>query len=87
MAKGNDRINGQTPGKEIPRDYREVVIEQITRHGFRYEWNGKGYPRLYPPDGAGFTTLPRTPSDKRGFRNMVAWIRRHGGEWPPARRQ
>ena len=74
----------QEPGRELPKDSRDVVNAQRRNFGFRYVWNKKGHPRLYAPNG-GWQTLSMTPSDKRGYKNMVAFVNRNGGEWPPGK--
>lgn len=79
-ATGGDR-----PGREIPKEYREIVEYLIDQHGWRYSASGKGYPKLYPSDPAmPMMTIPKTPSDRRGLRNFISAVRRAGGTWPPA---
>jgi hypothetical protein len=76
------------PGKEIPKEYREIVAYQIERLGWRYDPKGKGHPVLYPADKAhGAIRMAQTPSDRRGIKNFVAVVRRAGGIWPPEGRQ
>lgn len=76
------------PGREIPKDYREVVTYQIDHHGWRYDASGKGYPVLYPSDKSQPPLrLARTPSDRRGFKNFLSAVRQRGGTWPPEGRQ
>ena len=74
------------PGKEIPKEYREVVAHQIDALGWTYDASGKGYPKLLPADRSQRPlAVPKTPGDKRSFKNWVALVRRAGGEWPPGR--
>ncbi len=76
------------PGKEIPKEYREVVAHQVDALGWRYDSSRKGHPMLFHADRSqsGRSVLT-TPGDKRSFRNFVAWVRRASGEWPPERRR
>lgn len=75
------------PGREIPKEYREIAVELVNNQGWRYAI-GKKHPVLYPAD----TTRPAirvatTPTtDPRALKNWVAQIRRSGGIWPAPRR-
>lgn len=70
-------------GKEIPKDYRDIVNHQIEHLGWRYEKGGR-HPKLYPADiTKSPITLASTPSDYRAIKNFIAQIRRAGGQWPP----
>lgn len=72
------------PGKEIPKEYREIVAELIDNQRWTYDASGRGYPKLFPADPTQRQiSVPKTPSDRRGYRNFVAQIRRAGGTWPP----
>jgi len=72
------------PGREIPKDYRAVIVDLIDRQGWRYDKSGKGYPRLYPPSGQRALSVPTTPSASlRALKNWIAEVRRRGGLWPP----
>lgn len=84
MGSGTDR-----PGKEIPKEYREVVAHQIDRFGWRYDASRKGHPLLYPADRSmRAISVPTTPTKgPRGLRNFVARVRQAGGEWPPNQRR
>ncbi len=79
------------PGKEIPKEYREVATELVDNQGWGYnDGRGRGgYPALYPPDKAHRpVAVPMTPSkNKRSFPNWIGQIRRAGGIWPPPRRK
>lgn len=75
------------PGREIPKEYREVVAELIDHQGWRYT-RGKRHPTLYPAAVAQpALPVPTTPSDRRGLRNFIADVRARGGAWPPERRR
>ncbi len=76
------------PGKELPKDFREVVSHQIDELGWRYDSSRKGHPMLYPADRTQRPIpVPTTPGDARSLRNFVGQVRRAGGEWPPHRRR
>lgn len=71
------------PGKEIPPDYKKVVVYLIDVHEWRYIYKGN-HPKLYPPDTAmGQISVPTTPGDVRSWRNFVAQVKRTGVPWPP----
>lgn len=77
------------PGREIDKDYREVITHLIDNEGWCYRKpEGGGYPRLFPAkqDHAAIK-VPKT-GHTRGhrFNNWLAEVRRKGGHWPPQRR-
>jgi hypothetical protein len=76
------------PGREVPKDYREVITHLIDDQGWNYQKpRGGGYPQLRPADPAQPPIkVPRTPSAQRTFSNWLADIRRKGGHWPPVRK-
>ena len=76
------------PGREVPKDYREVIAYLIDSQGWTYRKpRGGGYPQLRPADPVHPPIkVPKTPSSQRTFSNWLADIRRKGGHWPPARR-
>lgn len=77
------------PGREIPKDYREVITYLIDSQGWDYKKaRGGGYPKLLPadPDQAPIR-VPKTPSSQRTLSNWIAEIRRKGGHWPPERKR
>ncbi|WP_152691021.1 hypothetical protein [Jiangella alkaliphila] len=77
----------ERPGREIPKEYREVIDYQISQHGWWYEHPANRQPRVYPADRSKPPiVLASTPSDRRALKNFVAAVRRAGGEWPPGRR-
>lgn len=82
-------VSGDIPGDEIPKEYREVVLELVRNQGWRYDKNSKqgGHPRLFPPDQRHRQlAVPTTPGDSaHGFKNWVAQVRRSGGIWPVKR--
>jgi hypothetical protein len=75
----------QRPGKELPKDIREIAVELVANQGWRYRYNGK-HGMLYPADRSRpALAVPTTPSEYRGFKNPIADVRRRGGAWPPPR--
>lgn len=75
------------PGREIPKEYREIVLHQITVHGWRYDNSGKGHPVLIPADiTQRKIAVPTTPGDRRSLMNFTSQVRRSGGTWPPGRK-
>jgi hypothetical protein len=75
------------PGREIPKDYREVIVYLIDSEGWAYKKPcGGGYPRLRPADPSQTVIqVPKTPSSQRRYNNWIAEVRRKGGHWPPER--
>lgn len=75
------------PGREIPKEYREVAIELVRNQGWRYSSSKSRstYPRLFPQDRTQSPVkIAKTPSDRgHGFKNWIAEIHRKGGIWPP----
>jgi hypothetical protein len=55
------------------KDINRLVAEMI-RTGWRFERGRHG--KLRPPDGAGFITIPKTPSDHQCLLNIHRDIRR-----------
>jgi hypothetical protein len=41
-------MNEQTPGRELPKEYREIAVELVRNQGWRYRY-GKS-PTLHPAD-------------------------------------
>lgn len=81
-------MDAERPGREIPKEYREVVTYLIDSQGWAYRKAcGGGYPRLVPADRAQPPSkVPKTPSSNRTYGNWLAEIRRKGGQWPPDRK-
>ena len=77
------------PGRELPKDYREVASYLVEVLGWRYKAGRRGqHPKLYPSDTAQpVLPVPTTPSDARAFANFLANVRRRGGHWPPRGRR
>lgn len=74
------------PGREIPKEYREIVTALVEHQGWRYNASGQGHPKLNPPDRTNpMMTVPTTPGDRRSLRNFIAQVRRAGGQWPLTR--
>lgn len=85
MEERND-----TPGPEIPKEYRKIAKDLVKSQGWRYDRNPKGkHPTLFPPDVAqDQLPVPTTPSKKpTALRNFVSEVRRRGGVWPPPKSQ
>ena len=82
MVKGSDRV-----GRELPKEYREIVAELVANQGWRYDSRrGGGHPCIYPADVTKpMLVIPTTPGDRRGIRNFIADVRRRGGVWPVPR--
>ncbi len=75
------------PGREVPKEYREVIMYLIDSAGWTYKLpRGGGYPKLLPADSCQPPIkVPKTPSSQRTYSNWLAEIRRKGGHWPPER--
>lgn len=73
------------PGKEIDKDYRDIVNYQIDRHGWIYKKPaGRGYPRLFPSNKAyGPISIPKTAGSPHSLERLARKIRQRGGTWPP----
>ena len=66
------------PGREGPKEYRDIIDTLIRQQGWRYDKSGKRHPVLYPPD-VNQSPLPTTPGDRRSLSNFKADVRRRGG--------
>lgn len=60
------------------------VIQALEDQGFEIRITARGHPAVYR-DGRFVTTFSGTPSDRRGFKNGLAKVRRAGFIWPPKR--
>lgn len=72
----------ELPGKEIPKEYREVATDLVRSQGWRYDAGSSrgGHPMLFPADKAQRPlAVPTSPSDHRSFRNWVSAVRQRGG--------
>ncbi len=75
---------GDQPGREIPKEYRDIAKHLVNVQGWTYRTTKK-HPVLVPRD----KTKPQlrvstTPtSDPRALKNFIADVRRRGGIWPP----
>jgi hypothetical protein len=69
------------PGKEVSKDYREVITHLIDNEGWDYRKPvGNGYPQLRPANSQASIRVLRTGHTKgRRFGNFVAEVRRNGG--------
>jgi hypothetical protein len=74
----------QRPGRELPREFREIVTDLVVNQGWRYQFRPGGrHPKLYPADRTQpMLSVPTTPSDNRALRNFIAAVRQRGGVWP-----
>ncbi|HEY9395933.1 MAG TPA: hypothetical protein VIP58_17405 [Nocardioides sp.] len=61
------------------------LLKEIQRQGFEVKVSRKGYPLIYTADGTFVTKIAQTPSDRRGWNNAIAALRRAGFRWPPPR--
>lgn len=71
---------GKRPGREIPRRWRDELVEPLLEQGWEYRPTNarrRGKPRLLGPDGQWYS-LPNTPSEHRGFLNARSQLRRMG---------
>ncbi len=68
----------------MDKDTRKVLAA-AERQGFTIRYSAKGYPLIYNRDGTFVTKAAQTGSDRRGPKNLVAALRRHGFVWPPPR--
>lgn len=76
----------EMPGREIPKEYREVVEHLVRQQGWRYRTGGR-HSMLFPADPEQRPmAVPGTPGDNRAFRNWLSDVRRRGGKWPPERK-
>jgi len=81
-------VDTDRPGREIDKEYRDIVTHLIDSQGWAYRLaTGGGYPRLLPADQSqAAIRVPKTGHTRgRRFHNWVAEIRRAGGHWPPGR--
>ena len=62
--------------KGIDKDIRKV-LQDLVKQGYEIRISGKGYPMVYL-DGTFVTKAAQTPSDRRGYKNMMATLRRSG---------
>jgi predicted RNA binding protein YcfA (HicA-like mRNA interferase family) len=83
MVKESEKMD--QPGKELPKEFREVATELVANQGWRYSRQHGRHPVLYPADRTmAPVTVPTTPGDHRALRNWLSEVRRRGGIWPPA---
>lgn len=83
MVKGS----GNLAGKEIPKDYREIVNELVANQGWGYDSDRGGHPMIFPADPSKKgIPVPTTPSSQGLLRGFKGQVRRAGGVWPPTQR-
>lgn len=60
------------------RRQQEVLLREAELHGFAYERSKRSsHWKIKAPDGHQYVAAS-TPSDWRGPKNLLAWLRRHG---------
>jgi hypothetical protein len=90
MVKESDKMD--LPGRELPKEYREVAEELVSNQGWRYNDGGGrgGHPMLFPADPSKRPiSISTTPGGdkRRGFMNWLSQVRQAGGIWPIERRK
>jgi len=63
--------------------FRNSLVDEAVRQGWRCELRKSGHWRCFAPDGIGQLTIAGTPSDHHWKANSIARMRRHGFVWPP----
>lgn len=67
----------------MDKDTRKVLAA-AEKQGFTVRYTTDGHPMVYL--GRTFVSkAAMTPGDRRGLRNLIAALRRHGFVWPPPR--
>lgn len=59
------------------------LIKALEAQGFTVSKTRKNHYAVRDAEGRFITTLASTPSDRRGFYNAIARLRRAGFIWPP----
>jgi len=59
------------------------LIQALEAQGYVVTYTRKGHPMVHTADRVFITTMASTPSERRGWRNAIAALRRHGFIWPP----
>lgn len=67
----------------MDKDLRKI-LKEAEKQGFEVRTTTSGHPMVYR-NGQFVTQSSKTPSDRRGIRNLIAALRRHGFQWPPKR--
>jgi hypothetical protein len=75
-------MSEQTPGRELPKEYREIAVELVRNQGWRYRYGKSPHAAPGRQDQVPLI-VPTTPSEHRSFKNFVTDVRRRGGIWPP----
>ncbi|THA33738.1 hypothetical protein [Streptomyces sp. A1547] len=71
---------GEGVKKGVHKDILKL-IKELKRQGFEVNTTSENHPRV-SLNGKFVTTLASTPSDRRGWKNAIAVLRRHGFAWP-----
>lgn len=76
-----------TVGREIPKEYREIVAEVVANQGWRYDASRGGHPMVFPADPSKRgIPVPTTPGSQGLLRGFTHQVRKAGGIWPPRTR-
>lgn len=73
-------VIGERPGKEMPKEWRDLIEPLITEQGWAYyprNNSGRGKPRVISPTGK-TVSLASTPSDVRAVLNAKATLKQNG---------
>lgn len=60
------------------------LVKEAKKQGFEVRISKTNHPMFYK-NGAFVAKGASTPSDSRGFANLIAQLRRAGLKWPPKR--
>lgn len=58
------------------------LIKALEEQGYVVTYTAKGHPVVHTADGKWVTNMAGTPSERRGWRNALAALRRSGFIWP-----
>lgn len=58
------------------------LIRALEKQGYVVNYTSDGHPMVFTADGAFITKMSITPSERRGWHNALARLRRHGFIWP-----
>ncbi|KQP81551.1 hypothetical protein [Aeromicrobium sp. Leaf291] len=59
------------------------LIKALEDAGYTVGKTKDGHPTIHAPNGNWVTNFAGTPSDRRGWRNGLAALKRSGFKWPP----
>ncbi len=72
---------GKIGGEIINKDIKKLVMA-CDEQGFTVTYRSSGHPVVSHPDGRHITDLASTPSERRGWLNALAKLKRAGLVWP-----